>query len=134
MGRGVYYPTDAEATVFSNLLCIDPAEDWEWEWDCLLDNIRSAMAIRYPSFEPCDHWIGNEGHVILENYHAQIVVSEYCGIAAVSLRASDDSMGKAWCRLIADGWTEVLEALVPEPLIRLGSMSNGETVYRRKDI
>ena len=54
-------------------------------WHSDMDNLTYALRKAFPSLNKADRWIGREDHVILENRHGCVPVSEYCGRVAVCL-------------------------------------------------
>lgn len=82
MARSVYVPSRAAQVVYASF------EDDADYWEDAVDNVVYALKAKYPSLEePAGRgrWIGNEGRVILENKLVSIVVSEYCGLVALSV-------------------------------------------------
>jgi len=103
-----------------------------WDWDDYLEWLMETIETRYKSFERTDGWEGREGHIILKNGLAKVMVCEYCGLVSVNLvpdTADEDHEGMAdnWCRIVADGFAE----LFPNRLKCIGRASNGEAFYER---
>ncbi len=76
---------------------------------------------------------------MLENQHALIVVSEYSGLAAISLVPKDQyddlqrhTLATNWTRRVSGKWSRYVRLCYgTNALTRQGTMSNGESVYRR---
>jgi hypothetical protein len=129
VGRSVSIPSGAVAVFYTEA-------DWadEFEYQGFIDDLRGILPAAYPSLDGADGWLDREDHIILENGHARVTVSEYCGLVAVALvpKTCTDrpEIAKAWCRQVADGFKQALNRAYPG-LNRVGVMSNGEAVYRR---
>ena len=135
MGRSVVVLNNAEAVAYVHQISEDN-EAYD-DWNDFVDTIRDILRTQYISFNEADRWIEQECRVILENDHAKVTVSEYGGIAAIALvpKSHGDcghpELSEAWCQHVAGNWTDLLnKAFGTSALISLGSMSNGETVYR----
>lgn len=118
----------------------DSSCDHSYDYQCVLDYIQERATELWPSFEPADSWIGNELHVIAENAHSVVAVSEYCGLISINLGAkydrqqyfADDSeiggLGEHWRTQIS---TKFLAAF--GTYRKLGTMSNGESVFEKSE-
>lgn len=135
MGRSVSYPAGAQVA----FLPLDTGEDddFEWEYQSLVDDIRGTVRQVFPSFDAIDCWRGREDRVLMRNTFADIGISTYDGIAAVWLvERSDTRYGYAreWGShsALAQGW---ISRAAPRfdrlfgKLDRLGQYSNGEAIY-----
>ena len=136
MGRGVM--TEGDHIVYFDATGIEDSFDW----DDMQENIVHSLEKQYPSLNRVKKWQDREIAVILENYHIQIGISEYCGCGAVSVFVNeqcfdypphDDMLAKHWLeqcwpkieKIITDNvWGKVLN--------RIGTMSNGVSVYKEK--
>lgn len=107
------------------------------DFDELVDDFRLHLKHLFPSVEPADDWIDREDHVLAENRLARFGMSEYCGLVAYwivpreSGYYADDQIGplaERWVKSIADKFVAAFGELS-----KVGSMSNGEGVYRRID-
>lgn len=126
MARSVSIPRGAVKVAY--VACYQEDEDG---WDDSVDNLRWSLKNRYPSLRNYNKWVGREDRAVLENDHAYITVSEYCGIAAVcAVPKNDSKKAAAWCDKV-----ELLDAscYLGEPLISQGRFSNGEQVFARLD-
>jgi hypothetical protein len=136
MGRSVYVPSDASCTAF---IVLDDTDDDFFDFDDVLESVRLALADRYPSLEPCNYWIGREGHAIAHNRLGVVVVAEYCGLASVSLCPVEvcndrghQALAAAWCRNNADKFKDTIKAAFAGKTVhRIATASNGETFYNR---
>ncbi|MGY6517486.1 MAG: hypothetical protein ACXIUZ_02110 [Lysobacteraceae bacterium] len=114
------------------------ADDTGMAWEDFVDNLRHDFRAAFPSLSYCDEWLGREDRALLENQHARIGVSEYCGMVSVWCVPKDwdgwgrdtEVLSRHWCRSIETRAAAVLGTFATR-LARLGTMSNGEGVYRR---
>ena len=146
MARSVSTPYNAIETVYITFEPSDP-EDSQWEFRDLLQSIREIVRDGaswkklkgFPSFSTCDHWIDREDHAILENQHARVTVSEYCGLVAICLvpivkYSNSNSLALPWCEKIADRFRKLLESAYSGCALRSqGRASNGEQFFTRID-
>lgn len=145
MGRSVSYATGSVAKVYYNVSGFGYAPDDESDdesvyceylanedWDEFVASLQEQISSLWPSMSACDVWVGSEDHAIMENNHAFIGVSEYCGLACVWLlpkegNDSGDALARAWCNRIAPKFNRMFGDLV-----RIGQFSNGEAVFEQK--
>ena len=143
MGRSVSYPRGAQ--VAFRILDDDPdgvdQDAAEWAYECLCDDIRSSASVAFQSFRTVESWRGREGRVLLRNAYADIGISVYGCIAAIWIAERDDpayhdadartyrsGRARQWLAQIAPRF----DALFAQ-LDFLGRMSNGESVYQRRE-
>lgn len=144
MSRGVYVPSNAMGVVFIE----DPVyrnmheDNSDWLWYDLIEDIRATAKLKYPSLQDINNAWDGEGKVILSNDHCNIVLAEYMGVVSLSLvpvwedeyRPDLTALHVAWCQQIMDGFMETMHSAFQDTaLIKMGTMSNGETVYVRKE-
>jgi hypothetical protein len=114
------------------------------DFDELIEDFRSQLRSMFPSVEEADDWIDREDHVLAENKLARFGVSEYCGLVSYWIVPKEYSGPKGqfyyssdrdisaistrWVKSIADKFVAAFGELS-----KVGSMSNGEGVYRRID-
>ena len=55
------------AIVAFRTLEIEQEDDWEWEYECLVEEIIETARSTFPSLEPCDGWRGREDRILLRN-------------------------------------------------------------------
>ena len=134
MGRSVSYPCGAIVAFRS--LEIEHEDGWEWEYECLVDELIETGRRAFPSLEPCEGWRGREDRILLRNVYADCGISTYCGLVAIWLVERDDSRyweadyyhprsGRAqrWLSQVASRF----EALFGD-LRMIGRFSNGEAI------
>jgi hypothetical protein len=152
MGRSVSYLSNSLHTVFLNVGHfgiankidddgneIPGTEHYDQfraqeDWDCMFDNLTSALIKAFPSLSKCNRWEHREDHIILENRHCEIGISEYGGMVSLSIRVSeyyDEHSGLAlnWIEKIWPRMKRVIGQNTPALLVKTGSFSNGEGVY-----
>lgn len=136
MGRSVSVPRNAVWTVYLDGSCECEPGDYCDCFEYLLDDIRQSIKGRYPSFEDSDCWLGREDHGVLENRHGHITVSEYCGLVALCFVPREEHYNdNAGSYALRQHFGEQIEAgvrkLYPGHLRKLGTFSNGESIYQR---
>ena len=136
MGRSVDYDSDAIAVAYVDGSDIQDS----FEFDEYIESVQDYVKELWPSFDAEDRWIGRELRLIAENSMAYIAVSEYCGLISLSLVPkteqylnsyySDEvalaNLTGAWTARIAPKFMKSFNQFN-----RLGSFSNGESVYQR---
>lgn len=114
--------------------------DPQWQFECLVDDVRSSMADAFPSLSHCDTWLGREDHALLENRYCHIGLSEYCSVVSLWITPKDGDWrdGDGWAAM-RDHWPAQVDAkfrktanaILPGAMVRVGGFSNGESVYQR---
>ena len=140
MGRSVSYPSGA--IVAFRTLEIEHDDDWEWEYECLVEEVIETARRTFPSSEPCDGWRGREDRVLLRNAFADFGISTYSGLVAIWLAERDDSRyweadayrprsGRAQCWLsqVASRFEAIFGGLR-----MIGRFSNGEAIFERAPV
>jgi len=134
MGRGVSRPSGAFAVSYDEFSPSD-SEDSSFEWNCYIEGLKEKAKKLFPSMRECDKWLDREDHAILENAFTWFGVSEYCGCVSIWLADKDRDFraGPA----IAEHWKEQVQQKFRDSfgtLVKLGTFSNGESVYKRKEV
>ena len=137
MGRSVSYPTGAVVTF--RLLDDGEDEDFDWAYECLVDEVIDTAKAAFPSFERCDGWRGREDRILLRNAFADCGISTYCGLAAIWLVERDDARyweadfykprvprARHWLRQVSFRFIGLFGEL---RLVR--GFSNGEAIFER---
>jgi hypothetical protein len=148
MGRSVDYLSNAERVNYfqwPTLWVYDEDTDQDVETDELWDaadiiaDIRETITSNYPGFDPCSRWDGRETHIILEGYGVEIGLSEYCGLATLSVRVNesilnyfdtDEEAYQVATNWIHENWDQASEHW--NQYRKIGTFSNGESVYETK--
>lgn len=128
-----YYDFDFDRFMW-NLWNEDYADVFHW----YLVGIQDMLAEQWKSFEPVDRWIGQELHVIAENAHSLVTISEYGGSVAICLGPNYDrgdywrdpseisGLGENWRNKISERFEKRFSTLQ-----KLGTFSNGESVFQK---
>lgn len=126
MGRSVSTPSEASVVVYASFE--GDSDDFN---DCGDELQRLAMR-KYPSLSRANRWIGRENHVVLENKHCSITVSEYCGLAAVAIVPGSGygALSENWCDKV--DLRPLADCFGPR-LISMGRFSNGEQIFQPAD-
>ena len=147
MGRSVSTPSNAivayyDVSDFGHTYddendCIDYDSYCEWQaqddWGYFKEGMIDQVKELFPSMSECEEWIGREDLAIAENQLAYFGVSEYCGVASVWIVAKEDQYGndnplaEAWVNKISDKFHKNFGDYA-----RVGTFSNGESVYMKK--
>ena len=153
MGRSVSYLNNAERVNYfqwPTLWVYDEDTDQDVEtdelWDAadIISDIQEYITDKYPGFDKCSRWDGRETHIILEGYGTEVGLSEYCGLATLSVRVNEDELecydlddqdaydtdkqkALAW---IHENWDQATEHW--NQYRKIGTFSNGESVYETK--
>ena len=138
MGRSVSFP--AGAIVAFATLEVEYPDDWEFEFDWLVDDLRSRAATAFPSLKDRDGWRGREDRIVMRNALADFGVSTYCGLIAIWIVEREDAAyldadwriarsprARRWLSQIAPRF----DALFGE-FDLVGRLSNGESIFRRR--
>lgn len=145
MGRSVAVPRDAEVTFYFPFEDNDLDDEWGDAWDDMIGEIRIALSRVSDLFESADDWVGREMHRIATNGIVDVVLCEYCGFCSLSLVTVEEPREDAWepvkqvwgdfsAAWVTDHYDDIaceLENFGLQLCRRVGSFSNGESVYER---
>lgn len=150
MGRSVDYLNNAERVNYfewPTLSIYDDETDRDIQTDELedaqyvIEDIQEYIRSIFPGFDRCSRWDGRETHIILEGYGLEIGLSEYCGLASLSVRVdqsvldycdTDEEADAEYQKCIAwlnDNWDEATKYW--NRLKKIGTFSNGEGVFEK---
>jgi len=111
----------------------DPITDY-YDFSEFIDDIRTLVQDRYPSFEPISTWPGREDHAILSNGHALFGISQYCDLISVWIAPNNDAypeLASSWIDRALPGLRALLVRAFPShACVRVGTASSGESFYR----
>ena len=135
MGRSVSVPSGAVETAYLDVTWLEESDDWE----DFIYFLQQVIRDKYPSFIECKKWLDREDQVVLENQHAYVVVCGYGNVASISLVAkehdADDAafyLAKRWAEQVGASFLKTIHKAYPShSLGRLGTFSNGESVYQK---
>lgn len=150
MGRSVDYLNNAERVnyfqwptlwVYDEDTDTDVETDELWDAADVISDIQETITSNYPGFDPCSRWDGRETHIILEGYGLEIGLSEYCGLATLSVRVDQsvldycdtdeeaDAEYQKALNWLNENWDEAAKHW--NQYAKIGSFSNGEGVYEK---
>lgn len=86
MGRSVSYPSGA--IVAFRTLEIEDEDDWEGEYECLVEEIFETARSTFPSLEPCDGWRGREDRKVRSERRRAALTPEGTAVVFAGGRAS----------------------------------------------
>ena len=133
MGRSV-------ETIGDNVLYFQSYEMEEpGDWEDVIECLQQVLTDKYTSFVAVtDKWAPypyRENRIILENYHVQVSISEYCGCGAVSFFILGDNeypeLAEHWLAQNFDKIKELVSGYIPL-LRRIGTFSNGVGVFENE--
>ena len=150
MGRSVSYLRNAEKVNYFNWPmmeayneetdeCLETNEYEEADW--VIESIQENFICEFPEFDRANEWGGREDHIILKGYGLEIGLSEYCGLASLSVRINEKELeycdtdqeyqeardqALSW---IHDHWDEASKHW--NLYRKIGSFSNGEGVFEK---
>ena len=148
MGRSVDYLNNAERVNYfewPKLYCYNEETDQDEETDELeesswiIEDIQDHFIGEHSGFNRAKDWDGRETSIILEGYGLQIGLSEYCGLATLSIRVNEHDL--EYCtdhqeyeaeKAKAIGWIEANWDEVSKywnKYRKIGTFSNGSGVY-----
>jgi len=123
MGRSVSVPYGAVAVVYQDVSYMEES----FEWDDYVEDLTYRLKEMYPSLVESSRWFEREERVILENNHALFVLSEYCGLASLSIVPLEESnLAEYWCEQVAPKFEKEFGQYR-----KVGTFSNGEAVYEK---
>jgi len=151
MGRSVNYLSNAEVVIYFSddaMSGFDAdgnfnADEAQLNWDDFYYNLKEDIKSKLKSYVKCEKWDHNEVSIFLENDLCQIAISEYCGLYSLSVRAieqdyyADDNrlnFAKHHAKQIEKSLVKILNNLGCTVLSKLGTFSNGETVFEKASV
>ena len=116
-------------------------QDPQLLFDDFDEDLKILLQEAFPSLTEDEKWLGREDQAILGNAYAYFGWSEYCGLVAVwvSAKEPDYRASAAW-EAMRDKWIASIEKRFAKtvakawgvPLNKLGTFSNGESVFAQK--
>ena len=108
------------------------ASDTLEDYDVVVEDIQEVIKSEFPEFDNAKRYDGDETLIILEGYGTQIGLSEYCGLASLSIRVDsffeDEEDQEKILEWIEENWEKVSNPW--NKLQKLGTFSNGEGIYQ----
>lgn len=151
MGRSVSYATGSVARVYYDVSNFGYTRDddgnrtdqydeaqYPRDWIDFINVLSDDIKTLWPSFSPCDKWLGKEDKAFMENGLAYIGISEYRGLACLWLVPKEDgscypedirlnNLAKGFCSRITKKFTESFGDLQ-----KVRTFSDGSSIYERK--
>lgn len=132
MGRSVNYLNNAVVCYYVE------TDSFADNYRDFIEDVQNIFTDRYPSFNEVDKWQGREVRIIAENDFCSLAVSEYCGLSSISVAVRDDlyysipeQLAENWLNRCAGNMSAMLTKCYPNGLSKVGSFSNGESVFER---
>jgi hypothetical protein len=103
-------------------------------------DIQESIISEFPEYEYSKKWDGNETSIILTGYGTEIGLSEYFGLASLSIRIDENELDRfidyqeqydkieAW---INENWAKISQGY--NQYNKIGTFSNGENVYEKNN-
>jgi hypothetical protein len=125
MSRSVAVPSGAEKVAYA---VMSPDDDSFHAFDEAVEDAVAVLQSKRPSLKVCDYWVGRESRAIVENDKCLVAVSEYCGVVSLACVPKADRFADYAASINLYPAVECFG----ESIIKLGTFSNGESVYERK--
>lgn len=102
----------------------------------LIEDTQDRVIELFPSMTACDRWEGRENHVVAENAHSEVSISEYCGVVAICLAQKFDydnyyadessvaNLGAHWRKMVEEKFNKNFSEMR-----MLGRFSDGTAAY-----
>jgi hypothetical protein len=105
-------------------------------------DIQESIISEFPEYEYSKKWDNNETAIILTGYGTEIGLSEYCGLATLSIRIDENDLAyyeedeyneqydkiEAW---INENWAKISAGY--NEYNKIGTFSNGESVFEKNN-
>ena len=147
MGRSVDYLNNALQVSYFAWPLIESYNDETDEYEqtdeyedgyIVTENIQESIISEFPEYEYSKKWDGRETAIILTGYGTEIGLSEYCGLATLSIRIDENLLAyyeedeyneqydkiEAW---INENWAKISQGY--NQYNKIGTFSNGEAVF-----
>ena len=154
MGRSVDYLNKALQVSYFQWPLIESYNDETDEFEqtdefeegyIVTEDIQESIICEYPEFDRSKKWDGRETSIILKGYGTEIGLSEYCGLATLSIRIDENELSyydydnellyneqhdkiEAW---INENWAKISQGY--NQYNKIGTFSNGENVYEKNN-
>lgn len=131
MGRSVSVARGSLVVMYAHV-DFSEDDDYSWLWEDIKGNLTYELRGKYSTLHLCDKWLGREDHAILENKHAYIGISEYCGIVSIWVTPKNESAtSRNWCLSTEKNLGKIVSEVFSVRLKKVGTFSNGEAVFER---
>jgi hypothetical protein len=106
------------------------------------ENIQESIISEFPEYDYSSKYDGRETAIILTGYGTEIGLSEYCGLATLSIRIDENDLAyyeedeyneqydkiEKW---IHENWAKISQGY--DQYRKVGTFSNGESVFETKN-
>ena len=137
MARSVSY---ASGSVYIEYAHVDYGDEEDnYSFDCDVDYFRNQLKTAFKSVNGVDFWIDREDHVVAENSFAQFGISEYGDVVSIWCVPVEPSyyndggwenLRDNWIGQIENNFVKIARSSFGTPIIKIGTFSNGEAVFR----
>ena len=106
------------------------------------EDLETLLKEAFPSLTADEKWLGREDKALVSNSYAYFGWSEYCGLVAVWVSAKEpdyrassawEAMRDKWIASIEKKFAKVVGRAWGVPLTKIGTFSNGESVFQKKE-
>ena len=106
------------------------------------EDLKTLLKEAFPSLNPDERWLGREDKAILENAYAYFGISTYCDLVAVWVAAKEpdyraspawEAMRDRWISSIERRFAKTMGRAWGSHLTKVGTFSNGEAVFSKKE-
>lgn len=149
MGRSVSYLSNAETVIYFTVKYLNEENengeiDYElsqMNYDDFMRNLTCEIKSKLKSYEEVEKYDGRETRIILENRLCSIGISEYCGSWSLSIAPKEENYYVGYYKEnLALNHAGQIEETLEKCLVKsgakilrkIGTMSNGVSVYRYK--
>ena len=117
-------------------------QDDQLLYDDFDENLKTLLKEAFPSLSPDERWLGREDKALLSNSYAYFGISTYCDLVAVWVAAKEPdyrasgawySMRDKWIASIERRFAKTVGKSWGAPLTKVGTFSNGEAVFSKKE-
>ena len=133
MGRSVSYPSGSEVVIYSHFDYSDDEYVDQYRFDDCVNELSHLLIKQFPSLYESEEYIGREDRVFVENDLVYIGLSEYCGIISVWVKPKDQyyDFGCRFAHQIENKLKQIVNDVFGIRLTKIGTFSNGESIYNR---
>jgi hypothetical protein len=131
MARSVSHASGSVHIEYSH---VEPSDDYD-NFDWLIEDFQDVLHDQFPSVYPCKKWVGREDQAIAANKFAYFGISTYDSLVSIwvtpkEVDPTQEGIRDRWIESIGGSFTKVARSSFGTPIIKVGSFSNGEAVFR----
>ena len=119
------------------------SEDYEDSYE-VIDGIQESIISEFPEFDRAKKWEGNEVSIILQGHGAEIGLSEYCGLASLSIRIDENELdyndydeaeyNEQYDKILSwinENWARISAGY--SQFNKVATFSNGEAIFEKNN-